>query len=88
MSLSKPEFCDVSKYDTFAKVLAYNAANWPGEIAMREKDYGIWIEYSWSDYNNAVKQIAMGLRALGFQRGQVVGMIGDNRPEWIQFEIA
>ena len=88
MSLSKPEFCDVSKYDTFPKVLAYNAANWPGEIAMREKDYGIWIEYSWSDYNTAVKQIAMGLRELGFRRGQVVGMIGDNRPEWIQFEIA
>ncbi|MEQ9328811.1 MAG: AMP-binding protein [Rhodospirillales bacterium] len=88
MSSGSPEFCDVTVHDTFPKVLAYNAANWPTEIAMREKDYGIWIEYSWSDYNEAVKQIAMGLKALGFERGQVVGMIGDNRPEWVQFEIA
>lgn len=88
MSSGNPEFCDVTVHDTFPKVLAYNAANWPSEIAMREKDYGIWIEYSWSDYNEAVKQIAMGLKALGFERGQVVGMIGDNRPEWVQFEIA
>jgi long-chain acyl-CoA synthetase len=88
MSTGKPEFCDVAVHDTFPKVLAYNAANWPSEIAMREKDYGIWIEYSWAQYNEAVKQIAMGLKALGFERGQVVGMIGDNRPDWIQFEIA
>jgi long-chain acyl-CoA synthetase len=88
MSAGRPEFCDITVHDTFPKVLSYNAANWPDEVALREKDYGIWIEYSWAQYDEAVRQIAMGLKELGFQRGEVVGMIGDNRPDWIQFEIA
>ena len=33
---------DISIYDTFPKLLAYNAEHWPNEIALREKAFGIW----------------------------------------------
>jgi len=79
---------DIKKYDTFPKLLAYNAQQWPNEVAMREKEFGIWNEFTWSDYNTTVKHMALGMHALGIKRGEVVGIIGDNRPEWLHAEIA
>ena len=37
MSSNIPEYADVQSLDSFPKVLAYNARNWPKEVAMREK---------------------------------------------------
>src|SRR5699024_12107092 len=79
---------DISRYDTFPKPLAYTAAHWPHETAMSEKEFGIWLEYSWRDYQQAVESFALGMSALGLERGDVVGIIGDNRPEWVQCEVA
>lgn len=60
--------------------LARNAAEVPDRIAMRERDYGIWQEYSWRDYHDAVIEFAAGLEAAGVARGDIVLVIGDNRP--------
>jgi len=79
---------DISIYDTFPKLLAYNAENWPNEIALREKTFGIWKELTWRDYHELVRNIALGLKQLGLSRGDAVGIIGDNRPEWVAGEIA
>ncbi len=82
------EYADIVKYDTFPKLLAYNAQNWPTEIAMREKEFGIWNAYSWADYQSIVKRFALGMHKLGISKGDSVGIIGDNRPEWVASEIA
>jgi long-chain acyl-CoA synthetase len=52
-----------------------------GKAAIREKDRGIWQTYSWADALNQVKAFALGLAALGFQRGDKLALIGDNRPQ-------
>ena len=78
---------DVTVYDTFPKLLDYNAEHWPDDIALREKNFGIWEEMSWADYQHLVRNIALGLKELGLDRGYAVGLIGDNRPEWIAGEI-
>ena len=75
-------------FDTLPKLLAHNAANWPSAIAMREKDFGIWNEFTWSDYQERVKRFALGMRSLGIGQGDVVGLIGDNRPDWIMGEVS
>ena len=79
---------DLTQHDTFPKVLAYNAKNWPDEIALREKDFGIWNPFTWAQYNDRVKRFACGLAKLGVGKGDVVGLIGDNRPDWVAGEIA
>jgi long-chain acyl-CoA synthetase len=79
---------DLTQHDTFPKVLAYNAANWPEEIALREKDFGIWNAITWAQYHDRVKHFACGLAKLGIGKGDVVGLIGDNRPDWVAGEIA
>jgi long-chain acyl-CoA synthetase len=50
-------------------------------VAIREKDYGIWQSYTWSEYFEQGRLIALGLASLGFRRGDTVAIIGDNRPQ-------
>jgi long-chain acyl-CoA synthetase len=56
--------------------------------ALREKEFGIWQEYSWEDYYEHVKNFSLGLQYLGFQKGDKLAIIGDNRPEWVWAELA
>ncbi|MCB1808358.1 MAG: AMP-binding protein, partial [Candidatus Competibacteraceae bacterium] len=49
--------------------------------AMREKDYGIWQEWSWRRLADEVHALANGLAASGFQRDDRLAIIGDNRPQ-------
>ncbi len=79
---------DLAECDTLPKVLAFNARCFPRQIAFREKDLGIWNEYSWAYYHARVKSFALGMRALGLGKGDVVALIGDNRPDWIIGEVA
>ncbi len=82
------EILDTSVHDTFPKALIHNAARWPTDTAMREKEFGIWNAFTWADYLEKVKMLALGLTALGVQRGDVVAILGKNRPESLWGEVA
>jgi long-chain acyl-CoA synthetase len=69
------------RLDTFPKLLRENAARRPEKVAIREKDFGIWQVYTWRDYQAQVREIALGLAALGCRQGDKVAIIGDNRPQ-------
>ncbi|MBW1779383.1 MAG: AMP-binding protein [Deltaproteobacteria bacterium] len=56
-------------------------------VALREKAYGIWQTYNWKDYFRYTKLIGMGLISLGLKRGENVGVILDNDPEWLFAEL-
>ena len=74
---------------TIPQILAENAVKY-GETktAIREKAYGIWQRYSWSDYNSYMKKTAGGFAALNLQRGETVCLNLENHPEWLFCEIA
>ncbi|UOM34751.1 AMP-binding protein [Acuticoccus sp. I52.16.1] len=74
--------------DTLPKLLARNAAAHPREIAQREKEFGIWIAYDWAAVEDHVSAMAAGFANLGLGAGDVVALIGDNRPEWVWGEVA
>src|ERR1700719_4015893 len=78
----------VAKADTYPKLLRLNAKEHGGEIALREKDFGLWKVFTWNDYQARVHDFALGLVELGLGRGDVIGIIGDNRPDWVAAEIA
>ncbi|MEK7701732.1 MAG: AMP-binding protein, partial [candidate division NC10 bacterium] len=69
------------EHDTFPKLIRANARRWPDKIAVREKDYGIWQSYTWREYYEQARLIALGLASLGFARGDKTAIIGDNRPQ-------
>ncbi len=71
---------DIERYDTFPKLLRWNAEHRGSRPAYREKDLGIWQSWSWADAFREIRAFACGLAALGLQRGDKVAIIGDNRP--------
>lgn len=78
----------VAAADTYPKLLRLNAREHGGEIALREKDFGLWRTFTWNDYQARVHDFALGMVELGLARGDVIGIIGDNRPDWVSAEIA
>ena len=71
---------DTTGDTTFPRLLAEHARVRPARTAIREKDLGIWLAWSWSQVADEVRAIAGGLATLGFERGRTVAIIGDNRP--------
>ena len=74
--------------DTFPKLLRLNACEHGDEVALREKDLGLWRVVTWSDYQSRVRDFALGMLELGLEAGDVAALIGDNRPDWLAGEIA
>ena len=82
------ELKDSARLKTLPRLLSHNARTFPEEIAQREKEFGIWISYNWAEVEGHVSRMAAGFLDLGLARGEVVGIIGDNRPEWVWAEVA
>ncbi|MCG8339597.1 MAG: AMP-binding protein [Proteobacteria bacterium] len=57
-------------------------------IAIRQKAFGIWKTFTWEDYLEYTKAVALGLKSLGLERGSNVALILDNDPEWLFSELA
>ncbi|WP_207536928.1 AMP-binding protein [Sabulicella rubraurantiaca] len=74
--------------DTLPRILARNARDHGDEVALREKHLGIWRSFTWAEYQARVRGFALGLATLGIRSGEVVGLIGDNRPDWVMGEVA
>jgi long-chain acyl-CoA synthetase len=65
---------------TLIRVLAQNADVFPDRVAMREKSKGIWQQTTWQQLLESVLCCAAGLGELGFKPGEVMLVLGDNRP--------
>jgi long-chain acyl-CoA synthetase len=70
----------MSGADTFPKLLLENAVRIGDRPAVREKDLGIWQTWNWVQVADEVRALACGLAAMGFQRGDKLIIVGDNRP--------
>ncbi|MEN8114952.1 MAG: AMP-binding protein, partial [Actinomycetota bacterium] len=75
-------------YQTVAWMVRERARTAPDDVAMRDKDFGIWQERSWSQLWEEIVVAAHGLLALGVQKGDVVSIHSEDRPEWVIFDLA
>jgi long-chain acyl-CoA synthetase len=66
--------------DTLPKGLLHNARALAKRPAFRLKDLGIWQTWTWEEVLEQVRAFAIGLSALGVQRGDTIAIVGDNRP--------
>ncbi len=75
--------------ETLPQLLLDKAMRWGDtRVAMRRKEFGIWQRFTWRDYLARVREVALGLAALGLQRGDRVAIVGENDPEWYWAELA
>ena len=79
---------NIKTHNTLPKILRHRSQTIPTTVALRNKDLGIWNEITWKEYNDNVSFLALGLSSRGFKLGDVIGLIGDNKPSWLFFEIA
>ncbi|HMN71133.1 MAG TPA: AMP-binding protein [Rhodoblastus sp.] len=64
---------------TLVDALARNAREAAGRVAFREREHGIWREWTWSQTLDEVLAIAAGLEARGLRAGEALIVVGDNR---------
>ena len=78
--------------DVGAVTVASLARDWarrsPRQVAMREKDFGIWQEYTWAETWDLIEIAAHGLLELGVEVGDRVAVHSEDRPEWIILDMA
>ena len=68
---------------TLPQQLRELARSQPERIAIRQKDFGIWKPVTWADYYRRAGHFGLGLHALGLRAGGHMGVISENRLEWV-----
>ena len=68
---------------TLVQMLRERARTDATRIAIRQKDFGIWKPFTWAQYFERACHFGLGLRALGLPDNGHVGVISENRIEWV-----
>lgn len=68
---------------TLPRMLRQRAAQDAARVAIRQKDYGIWKPFTWAQYHQRASHFGQGLATLGLAPGGHVGIISENRIEWV-----
>ncbi len=71
---------ELLKY-TIPHLLRWRVNQTGDKVALREKDFGYWNNYTWKDFYERVRKVALGLDKLGIKKGDKLALIGDNIPE-------
>ena len=74
---------EIDGCDTTARLFRARVEALGDKVAFREKDLGIWNEYSWSNYGDMARRVGLGLVSLGLTRGDVVSIASEVNKEWL-----
>ena len=60
----------------------------PSAPAYYEKLGSAWVPTSWEQYTDQIRQVARAMIRHGIEPGNVVCILGFNRPEWVESQLA
>ena len=72
---------------TIPQLLRWRVNETGDKVALREKDFGCWNSYTWNQYYDAVRKTGLGLKKIGFDKGDKIAIISDNIPETLYMAI-
>ncbi|MBT8345729.1 MAG: AMP-binding protein [Desulfofustis sp.] len=72
---------------TIPQLLRWRVNETGDKVALREKDFGCWNSYTWNQYYDAVRKTGLGLKEIGFDKGDKIAIISDNIPETLYVAI-
>lgn len=61
---------------------AYQLAHYPQSDCLNEKVNSAWKSYSTQDVIDYMNRVSLSLIASGIKKGDVVSIVGNNRPQW------
>ncbi|MGB8424641.1 MAG: AMP-binding protein [Desulfobacterales bacterium] len=73
---------------TIPQLLRWRVSHSGDKVALREKDFGRWISYTWKEYYQYVHKTALGLEKIGLKKNDKLAVIADNIPEVLVVAIA
>jgi len=79
---------DEARVATLPQLWRRRCALWGERPALRHKDRGIWQGLRWNDYFGEARAIGLALAEAGLDRGDVVSILSDNRPQWLVADMA
>ena len=68
---------------TLPQMLRQQAQRNAAVVAIRQKEHGIWKPLTWQHYFERARHVGLGLRAAGLSDGGHVGVLSENRVEWV-----
>ncbi len=74
--------------DTLARLFWSRIETSAGLPAQMVKRGGLWQRLAWSQVGEIVRELALGLLALGRQPGEAVALLSGSRAEWVQADFA
>ena len=63
------------------------AAAHGAEVILRKKDHGIWKAVTWAELGMRLREVGMGLKAIGFGPGDIACVLAETRPEWVYVDL-
>ena len=73
---------------TPARKIRETAGRYPYLIAMREKNFGKWVEITYEEYWQQAQWIGSALKYFGVDTQDSVAIQSENRPEWFIADVA
>jgi long-chain acyl-CoA synthetase len=67
---------------TMADLALLAARKHAGRTALKYKQGDEWIDVSFEQFGDAIRETALGLMSLGLQKGDRVSILSNTRPEW------
>ncbi len=72
---------------TLPALLRFRAEERGQQVALREKDRGVWRGRTWAEYYRDARRVALGLTKLGLQRGDRIVIAAEDVPEWFYADL-
>ena len=73
----------IMTYRHLAEILRVQADRLGPRIALRYKNYGVYHDVTWQQYGADARACAAALIEVGIQPGDRVGLLAENRVEWL-----
>ena len=84
----KPNDAVIVPGDTMTATFWNAAAQRAGQVFMRQKEFGLWRQWSWAQTAQAVREIGDGLLSLGLAPGECVSILSNTVIEWVLADLA
>jgi long-chain acyl-CoA synthetase len=74
-------------FETVPQVFNRTVVQHGSKIALRTKKIGLWQDITWQAYHDKAKKLGCALVSMGLEKGDCVGIIGDNSIEWVMADL-
>jgi long-chain acyl-CoA synthetase len=78
-----PPVVTIDGYSSIPALFRNRVNELSDKVAIREKDFGLWNEYTWRDFGDYARRAGLGLMSLGLQRGDVCSIAAEVCKEWL-----